>query len=133
MQLPRLREWRLARGLMQKELAAKAGVSEGTVLRAERGESTYPHTARKIAGALDISVVDLLETPPVPLVEAPQESGQPEGRHISVAVHDKVAVSDDVRATIFGHLDELEAALKTHGLNGELVDMIEMMREKVAA
>jgi transcriptional regulator with XRE-family HTH domain len=132
-QLARLREWREARGLKQKELAAKAGVAEGTVVRAEKGDATYPNTARKMADALDVSVVDLMEAPPVPLGGAPQ-SGQPEtGRHISVAISDSVPVSDDVRTIIFRHLDELEAALNAHGLNGELVDMIEQMREKVAA
>ena len=69
MQLPRLKEWRESRGLMQKELAAAAGTSEYTVLRAERGTSLRVDTARKLADALGVSVADLLESPPVPLEE----------------------------------------------------------------
>ncbi len=71
MQLPRIREWRESRGLMQKELAAEANVSEYTVLRAEKGVSLRVDSARKIAEALGVSVADLQERPPVPLGEAP--------------------------------------------------------------
>jgi transcriptional regulator with XRE-family HTH domain len=67
MKLPRTREWREARGLTQKELSGVAGVGEVTVARIEAGASVIPPTARKIAGALSISVADLLEKPPVPL------------------------------------------------------------------
>lgn len=71
MQLPRIREWRESRGLMQKELAAEANVSEYTVLRAEKGVSLRVDSARKIAEALGVSVADLQESPPVPLGGAP--------------------------------------------------------------
>lgn len=71
MELPRIREWRESRGLMQKELAAEANVSEYTVLRAEKGVSLRVDSARKIAEALGVSVADLQESPPVPLGEAP--------------------------------------------------------------
>ncbi len=74
MELPRLREWRESRGLMQKEVAKTAGVSEWTVLRAEGGASVRTPTARKIADALGVSVSDLLESPPVPLASAPPAS-----------------------------------------------------------
>jgi transcriptional regulator with XRE-family HTH domain len=103
-QLAKLREWREARGLTQKQLAAKAGVAEGTVVRGERGETTYPHTARKMADALDVSVADLMENPPVPLVGAP-ESGQPEpGRLITRNVADPVGVSDEATPTLIDAL-----------------------------
>jgi len=59
---------------MQKEVAKEAGVSEYTVLRAEGGISIRPNTARKIAEALNVTVADLLEEPPVPLGQAPQTS-----------------------------------------------------------
>jgi transcriptional regulator with XRE-family HTH domain len=81
-QLTRLKEWREAKGLMQKELAAAAGMSEFTVVRAERGDSLRPSTARKVAEALDITVADLLERPPVPLAEAPKETGRLEGEQL---------------------------------------------------
>jgi transcriptional regulator with XRE-family HTH domain len=71
MQLARTKEWRESRGFTQRELAAEAGISEVTVARLETGHSSTPPTARKIADALGVSVADLLERPPVPLVEAP--------------------------------------------------------------
>jgi transcriptional regulator with XRE-family HTH domain len=84
MQLARTREWREALGLTQKELAVEADVGEATVARIELGASVTPSTARKVAKALNVAVVDLLEHPPepakpreepVPLVEAPEEAG----------------------------------------------------------
>ena len=77
-ELPRLREWRESRGLMQKEVAENAGISEWTVLRAEGGASVRTPTARKIADALGVSVSDLLESPPVPLAPAPSASPSPD-------------------------------------------------------
>jgi transcriptional regulator with XRE-family HTH domain len=79
LKLARTKEWREAHGLTQRELAAEAGVGEVTVARVETGSSVAPPTARKIAKALDVSVADLLERPPVPLAEAPQESGHGSG------------------------------------------------------
>ena len=67
MYLARTKEWREAQGLTQRELAAKAAISEVTIARLETGHSTTPPTARKIATALGVSVADLLERPPVPL------------------------------------------------------------------
>jgi transcriptional regulator with XRE-family HTH domain len=71
MELARTKVWRLSRGLSQKELAAEAEVGEVTVARIEGGASVAPSTARKVAGALGVSVADLMESPPVPLGEAP--------------------------------------------------------------
>jgi transcriptional regulator with XRE-family HTH domain len=67
MQLPRLREWREARGLTQLELAKRAKASEYTILRAEHGAEIRPNTARRLAEVMGLSVADLLEEPPVPL------------------------------------------------------------------
>jgi transcriptional regulator with XRE-family HTH domain len=133
--LARLKEWREARGFTQKELSLEAGVGAKTIARIELGDSVRTTTARKVADALGVTVVDLMENPPVPLVQAPPpETEQPEtGRHISRPVHDSIAVSDSVKATIFGHLDALEVALKTHGLNGELSELVGQMREVVLA
>ena len=77
MKLARTREWRESHGLTQRELAAEAGVGEVTVARIETGASVTPPTARKIAEALGVAVVDLLERPLVPLAEAP-ETGPPD-------------------------------------------------------
>jgi transcriptional regulator with XRE-family HTH domain len=78
--LPRLREWREARGLIQNDLARAAGVSKFTVVRIEHGANTHPDTARKLAKALEIDVIDLLESPPVPKAPAPSRSGQPRNK-----------------------------------------------------
>ena len=72
MKLARTKEWRESHGLTQRGLAAEAGVGEVTVARIETGASVTPPTARKIAEALGVAVVDLLERPPVPLAEAPE-------------------------------------------------------------
>ena len=72
MKLARTKDWRESHGLTQRELAAEAGVGEVTVARIETGSSVSPPTARKVAGALGVSVADLLERPPVPLAEAPE-------------------------------------------------------------
>lgn len=54
--LPHLRLWRADKGMTQEQLAAAAGVSRGTVLRAENGGSTTILSATRIAKALGISV-----------------------------------------------------------------------------
>src|SRR5215217_1589326 len=74
MQLPRTKEWREAAGLTQRELSKESGVGKGTIVRIENGESATPRTAKKIADTLNISVADLLESPPVPLGQAPTSS-----------------------------------------------------------
>jgi transcriptional regulator with XRE-family HTH domain len=76
LKLARTKEWRESQGLTQRELAAEAGVGEVTVARIEADASVSPPTARKVADALGVSVADLLERPPVPLAEAPPETGQ---------------------------------------------------------
>jgi len=72
--LPRTREWREAAGLTQRQLSKESGVGKGTIVRIENGESATPRTAKKIADTLNISVADLLESPPVPLGQAPTSS-----------------------------------------------------------
>jgi transcriptional regulator with XRE-family HTH domain len=69
--LARLKEWREAQGLMQKELADMAGTHERTVFRAEHGDSVNPVTTRRLAKALGLEVVDLLAEPPVRAPKAP--------------------------------------------------------------
>ncbi len=63
-----VRDIRELRMLTQRELADRAGVSLFTVQRIERGEgSVRPKTGRAIAGALGVSVEDLLGKAQAPL------------------------------------------------------------------
>lgn len=60
--LPSLRELRRSRGLSQRELGKLAQVSPGTVYRLENGlRGAYPVTVKKLASALGVSVVELLQ------------------------------------------------------------------------
>jgi transcriptional regulator with XRE-family HTH domain len=97
LKLARTKEWRESHGLTQRELAAEAGVGEVTVARIEADVSVSPPTARKVADALGVSVADLLERPPVPLAEAPPETGQQDARITHVRpVSDAVGVIDNL-------------------------------------
>ena len=107
MKLARTKEWRESHGLTQRELAAAAGVGEVTVARVETGASVSPPTARKLAEALDVSVADLLERPPVPLAEASQETG-----HKEAEVEEEQRPDDEVtRRRIYSGLAEARALL----------------------
>jgi transcriptional regulator with XRE-family HTH domain len=89
--LTRNKEWRESRGFTQKELAAQAGVGEATVARIELGASVLPNTARKLAEAMGVTVVDLMENPPVPKVAAPpSHKNTGEERRIFDVVHELV-------------------------------------------
>ena len=57
----RLRERRDSAGLSREKLAAKAGVSLSTVLRIEQGAGAHLSSLRKIAGALDVTVSELVD------------------------------------------------------------------------
>ncbi len=59
-------------------LGKRSGVAEHTISRIEHGAPLRPTTARKLADALDVSVADLMESPPVPLAEAPSGKPSPE-------------------------------------------------------
>jgi transcriptional regulator with XRE-family HTH domain len=67
MQLPRLKEWREARGFTQRTLAAEAHTGYVTIYKIEDGNSCTPTTAKKLADALQVDIRDLMEYPPVPL------------------------------------------------------------------
>ena len=57
-----LREWRLAKGYGQRELARLAGLSHAAVNDLERGKTKgYPATWRKIAQVLGIDVTQIAE------------------------------------------------------------------------
>lgn len=63
--LPSLRELRQSRGLSQRALAEKAGVSVGTVYRLENGlRGAYPSSVRSLASALGVSTQELMRGRP---------------------------------------------------------------------
>jgi transcriptional regulator with XRE-family HTH domain len=74
LELARTREWREARGWTQQMLADEARVGKSTVVRVELGSSVNPRTAAKLAEALEVSIMDLQERPPTPLVDAPSSA-----------------------------------------------------------
>jgi transcriptional regulator with XRE-family HTH domain len=60
--LVRLKAIRLRCALSQKELAAKAGISESTVKLIERGAvNPHPKTARQLAEALGVQPWELID------------------------------------------------------------------------
>lgn len=60
MRLLKLKEWRERRALTQEQLAEKAGVSRGTIIRIEAGEQAHPPTVRKLADALGVDPGELI-------------------------------------------------------------------------
>ncbi len=66
--IPNLREWRTRAGMTRQVLANKAGLSEATLAKLERGKSTSARlaTAEKLARALRISVDRLTSAPADP-------------------------------------------------------------------
>lgn len=63
--LPYLKAWRIEKLMGQAELARAAGVTKGTVARAERGDEVVSFAnIRKIAAALGVSTDDLLNNDP---------------------------------------------------------------------
>jgi transcriptional regulator with XRE-family HTH domain len=64
--LPGLMVHRQSRGLTQKELACRAGISAGTVHRLESlKRGSYPLTLRKLATALMVVPADLMRDRPL--------------------------------------------------------------------
>ncbi len=61
--MEKLKQLREERGLSQVKLAARADLNPATVNQIERGmRDASPGTLRKLADALDVSLVELLET-----------------------------------------------------------------------
>ncbi len=76
MDLSNLRSWRLRRFLTQRELAAKAGVTQATVHRIESGAARARiSTVRKLAEALDVAPQKLI-SPSEPTVSKVEEVTQ---------------------------------------------------------
>ena len=60
--LPGLRPARQRLGVTQRDLAAQAGLGQGTVSKLERSDrGAYPQTLQKLAVALGVSPADLVE------------------------------------------------------------------------
>lgn len=58
----KLRRWRRARTMTQRQLAERAGLTQRTILLLEHDRSeARPATLRKLADALDIDPIELLE------------------------------------------------------------------------
>jgi len=67
-----LRRLRIEKGLSQARLAARAELDPSTVNQIERGaREASPSTLHKLAGALDVSLYELLEGEPRPKAPAP--------------------------------------------------------------
>ncbi|MSQ30975.1 MAG: XRE family transcriptional regulator [Dehalococcoidia bacterium] len=65
----RLREWRLRRELSQAEVAHLAGITQASLSNYENGKRDLPLTTLLgVAGALNVSVGDLLDLPDVIVV-----------------------------------------------------------------
>ena len=58
----KLQELRINRGLSQRQLAEEAGLSPGAVWRLEQRGSGRPDTLKKLADVLGVRPVDLLKT-----------------------------------------------------------------------
>ncbi len=63
--IPRLKDWRLSRGLTQVELAAKADVSRAAIVNIEHGGLAMGATVRRLAYALRTTPEELLGEPQV--------------------------------------------------------------------
>ncbi len=62
--VPHLRAWRVRFLLTQRQLAEKAGITPGTVIRLERGDKANYLTIGKIARGLGVSMQQLLQENP---------------------------------------------------------------------
>ena len=90
---------RRLRGLSQRELAEKAGVSPATVYELEVGKrpTPRPSTLRKLAEALEVEISDLLGEPTVPLAKASQKTGPPQVSREDLAAQGITATDDEVQ------------------------------------
>jgi DNA-binding XRE family transcriptional regulator len=61
--LPSLVYWRIQCGLSQEQLAERIGMGRTTIWRIETGRPCLVRTARRLARALSVQVVDLMRQP----------------------------------------------------------------------
>ena len=71
---PRVREERERLALSIEDVSEKARVSPHTWIRAEHGDEIRPSSVRRIAEYLGVEPDQLMESPPVPLAQAPSAS-----------------------------------------------------------
>jgi transcriptional regulator with XRE-family HTH domain len=57
----KLKRMRINQGLTQRELASRAGVSNTTLWKIERGGGVTPPTLKKLADVLGVTPVELLD------------------------------------------------------------------------
>jgi transcriptional regulator with XRE-family HTH domain len=62
--VPYLRGWRADHGMTQEELAQKAQVARGTIIRAESGAPVNVRTLSRLAKALGLTVRELRTVDP---------------------------------------------------------------------
>lgn len=58
--LKRLRRLREERTMTQRELAEKSGITQATIVHAEKGGDTRPSTVRQLADALGVEPRELI-------------------------------------------------------------------------
>jgi transcriptional regulator with XRE-family HTH domain len=92
----RLRVLRARKGLTLLAASEELGIDRHTLRDLELGRGRTPRypTLAKIAEGYDVPVEDLLEKEPVPLDDAPQETGPL--HHVRMP-HDSMEVSDEVK------------------------------------
>ena len=56
----KLRELRINQGLTQRELARRAGISNTSLWKIERGGGATPPTLKRLADALGVKATDLM-------------------------------------------------------------------------
>ena len=135
---PTIRERRRALGISQERLARDAGLTWSAVQRLEAGKTTDPHysTLSGIAHVLGTTVAELVgeEQLAVPLAGAPKDEAlQDSGPHIPVAIHDKVGVSDAVKARLEEKYNALIYEFEALGNNKRAAELVRMRDEDLAA
>jgi transcriptional regulator with XRE-family HTH domain len=128
----KLRIMRAERGLSLREAARRAGVVKETISDIERGQ-THPYdvTLAKLAHVYDVPIEELLEEP-VPLDEAPQETGPTEAE-----AEGELRVIPQSAANLQRHIKqikglkklrkaEMEELEKGVGLEEALLDQMEL-------
>ncbi len=125
--MDRIRELRNLKGVSQAKLAVTAGMDPATLNRIEQGKGN-PNlkTLEKLANALGVGIVDLLE-PEAPKVEAPPSPDRPEGGDAGAAA--LTAWSEYLDALLrraeelremflaLGDLDDLDSEDAEHRIN----------------